>query len=36
MNMAREKLTYLSNHDLMTGLFNRRFFEHIMQRNKFE
>lgn len=36
MNAARETLTYCSNHDLMTGLFNRRFFEHIMQRNKTE
>lgn len=36
MNAARDTLTYCSNHDLMTGLFNRRFFEHIMQRNKSE
>ena len=36
MNAARETLNYCSNHDLMTGLFNRRFFEHIMQRNKTE
>ncbi len=36
LNVASEKLTYCSNHDLMTGLFNRRFFEHIMQRNKGE
>jgi diguanylate cyclase (GGDEF)-like protein len=36
MNVANEKLTYYSDHDLMTGLFNRRFFEHIMQRNKDE
>ena len=36
MNAANEKLTYCSDHDLMTGLFNRRFFEHIMQRNKTE
>ena len=36
MNAANEKLTYCSDHDLMTGLFNRRFFEHIMQRNKDE
>ena len=36
MNTANEKLTYYSNHDLMTGLFNRRFFEHIMKRNKDE
>ena len=36
MNEANEKLTYCSDHDLMTGLFNRRFFEHIMQRNKTE
>lgn len=36
MKVANEKLTYCSDHDLMTGLFNRRFFEHIMQRNKSE
>ncbi|WP_294428052.1 GGDEF domain-containing protein [uncultured Treponema sp.] len=36
MNAASDTLTYCSNHDLMTGLFNRRFFEHIMQRNKTE
>lgn len=36
MKVANEKLTYYSDHDLMTGLFNRRFFEHIMQRNKEE
>ena len=36
MKVANEKLTYCSDHDLMTGLFNRRFFEHIMQRNKDE
>ncbi len=36
INSANDKLTYCSNHDLMTGLFNRRFFEHIMRRNKTE
>ena len=36
MNAATDKLSYCSDHDLMTGLFNRRFFEHIMQRNKDE
>ncbi len=36
MNEANDKLAYCSDHDLMTGLFNRRFFEHIMQRNKSE
>lgn len=36
LNTTREKLTYSSNHDLLTGLFNRRFFEYIMQRNKNE
>ena len=36
LNAARERLTYCSNHDLLTGLFNRRFFEHIMDRNKSE
>ena len=36
MNSANEKLKYYSDHDLLTGLFNRRFFEHIMLRNKSE
>lgn len=36
LNSASEKLNYYSNHDLLTGLFNRRFFEHIMKRNKSE
>lgn len=36
MNEANDKLAYCSDHDLLTGLFNRRFFEHIMQRNKSE
>lgn len=36
LNSANEKLNYFSNHDLLTGLFNRRFFEFIMQRNKSE
>lgn len=36
MNEANDKLAYCSDHDLMTGLFNRRFFEHIMERNKTE
>ncbi len=36
LNNATEKLAYTSNHDLLTGLFNRRFFEHIMERNKTE
>ena len=36
INAANDQLTYCSDHDLMTGLFNRRFFEHIMQRNKTE
>ncbi|MCR5253371.1 MAG: GGDEF domain-containing protein [Treponema sp.] len=36
LNTASDKLNYFSNHDLLTGLFNRRFFEHIMQRNKTE
>lgn len=33
---AREKLDYNSNHDLLTGLYNRRFFEGIMKRSKDE
>ncbi|MCR5725815.1 MAG: GGDEF domain-containing protein [Treponema sp.] len=36
LNVTHEKLAYTSNHDLLTGLFNRRFFEHIMRRNKSE
>ena len=36
LNSASEKLNYFSNHDLLTGLFNRRFFEYIMKRNKTE
>ena len=36
LNTATEKLNYFSNHDLLTGLFNRRFFEYIMKRNKSE
>lgn len=36
LNVTSEKLVYTSNHDLLTGLFNRRFFEHIMERNKSE
>ncbi len=36
LNSANEKLAYTSNHDLLTGLFNRRFFEYIMKRNKSE
>jgi diguanylate cyclase (GGDEF)-like protein len=36
LNSASEKLNYFSNHDLLTGLFNRRFFEFIMKRNKKE
>ena len=36
LNSASDKLNYYSNHDLLTGLFNRRFFEYIMKRNKNE
>jgi len=36
INEANDKLAYCSDHDLLTGLFNRRFFEHIMLRNKTE
>ena len=36
LNCANEKLSYTSNHDLLTGLFNRRFFEYIMKRHKAE
>lgn len=35
LNITREKLTYNSNHDTLTGLYNRRFFEStISQRYK--
>lgn len=33
---TREKLDYTSNHDMLTGLYNRRFFEGIMKRSKDE
>jgi len=36
MNDARAKLDYSSNHDMLTGLYNRRFFEGIMKRSKEE
>ena len=35
-NTTREKLDYNSNHDMLTGLYNRRFFESIMKRSKEE
>ncbi|MCR4822367.1 MAG: diguanylate cyclase [Treponema sp.] len=33
LNTTKAKLTYSSDHDLLTGLFNRRFLEHIINRN---
>lgn len=36
LNEARAKLDYSSNHDVLTGLYNRRFFEGIMKRSKEE
>ncbi|MCR4734105.1 MAG: GGDEF domain-containing protein [Treponema sp.] len=34
MYAANEKLTYFSNHDLLTGLYNRRYFEHKVEKIK--
>lgn len=36
LRTTREKLDYSSNHDMLTGLYNRRFFESIMKRSKDE
>ncbi|PWJ65524.1 diguanylate cyclase (GGDEF)-like protein [Fibrobacter sp. UWR4] len=36
LRTTREKLDYTSNHDMLTGLYNRRFFEGIMKRSKEE
>lgn len=36
LKATREKLTFTSNHDMLTGLYNRRFFEGIMKRSKEE
>ena len=36
LRTTREKLDYNSNHDMLTGLYNRRFFESIMKRSKDE
>ncbi len=36
LKTTREKLDYNSNHDMLTGLYNRRFFEGIMKRSKEE
>lgn len=36
LRSTREKLDYNSNHDMLTGLYNRRFFEGIMKRSKEE
>jgi len=36
LRTTREKLDYNSNHDMLTGLYNRRFFESIMKRSKEE
>ncbi|WP_158212909.1 GGDEF domain-containing protein [Fibrobacter sp. UWB5] len=36
LRTTREKLDYNSNHDMLTGLYNRRFFEGIMKRSKEE
>ena len=33
---TREKMDYNINHDMLTGLYNRRFFEGIMKRSKDE
>ena len=36
LKTTREKLDYNINHDMLTGLYNRRFFEGIMKRSKEE
>ena len=36
LRTTHEKLDYNSNHDMLTGLYNRRFFEGIMKRSKEE
>lgn len=36
LRTTRERLDYNSNHDMLTGLYNRRFFEGIMKRSKEE
>ena len=36
LRTTREKLDYNSSHDVLTGLYNRRFFEGIMKRSKEE
>ncbi|WP_159450065.1 GGDEF domain-containing protein [Fibrobacter sp. UWB15] len=36
LKTTREKLDYNINHDVLTGLYNRRFFESIMKRSKEE
>ena len=36
LRTTQEKLDYNSNHDMLTGLYNRRFFENIMKRSKEE
>ena len=36
LKTTREKLDYNINHDVLTGLYNRRFFEGIMKRSKEE
>ena len=36
LRTTREKLDYNINHDVLTGLYNRRFFEGIMKRSKEE
>ena len=36
LRTTQEKLDYNSNHDMLTGLYNRSFFESIMKRSKEE
>ena len=36
LNLSRERLDYTSNHDLLTGLYNRRFFESLVQRDRID
>ena len=33
LNMTKQKLDYNSNHDMLTGLYNRRFLNYVFERN---
>jgi len=36
LNITKNLLDYNSNHDQLTGLYNRRFLEHVIERNQVE